>query len=82
MATRFPSAAVLELDADGHCTIAAPSVATAKAIRAYFQTGALPLPGTVLEDDERPFVGRTKGVFGDGRDEELFWALRGSAVRF
>lgn len=32
-----------------------PSLCTAKAVRRYFQTGALPRPGTVCEPDERPF---------------------------
>lgn len=40
-----------------HSTMAAPSLCVAKKIRAYFQTGLLPEPGTVCEADEKPLIG-------------------------
>lgn len=58
MSKKFPGSVVLEQQSDGHCSSAAPSLCSAKHIRAYFQTGALPAKGTVCEVDEVPLVGK------------------------
>ncbi|KAL4894901.1 hypothetical protein BDV59DRAFT_165593 [Aspergillus ambiguus] len=57
MSERFPGSTVLRQDSEGHSTLAAPSSCTAAAIRKYFQTGELPLPGTVCKGDLKPFIG-------------------------
>ncbi|KAK1226883.1 hypothetical protein PQX77_010130 [Marasmius sp. AFHP31] len=51
----FPGSVVLTQDSPGHCSINAPSVCTAKAIRAYFINGTLPEEGTVCPMDGSPF---------------------------
>lgn len=38
-----------------HTSLAAPSVCTARAIRDYFQTGALPRDGATCEPETLPF---------------------------
>ncbi|KAF2682783.1 hypothetical protein K458DRAFT_306678, partial [Lentithecium fluviatile CBS 122367] len=47
MAARFPGSVVLVQDSSGHCSISTPTPCTMKAIRDYFQTGALPDEDTV-----------------------------------
>ncbi|ORY08207.1 TAP-like protein-domain-containing protein [Clohesyomyces aquaticus] len=39
---RFPGSGLLTQDSAGHCSSAVPTLCTVKAIRKYFQTGALP----------------------------------------
>ena len=51
----FPGSSVLKQNGVGHCTLSSPSVCTAKAIREYFQTGALPEKGSICGVDVRPF---------------------------
>lgn len=46
-------------DSHQHCSISSPSLCTAKNIRAYFQTGELPVVGTVCEPEQRPFENMT-----------------------
>ncbi|KIX01829.1 uncharacterized protein Z518_09556 [Rhinocladiella mackenziei CBS 650.93] len=55
MNERFPGSVLLQQDAEGHCSITAPSLCTAKSVRKYFQTGTLPEPGTVCKSDVKPF---------------------------
>ncbi|EED18776.1 proteinase, putative [Talaromyces stipitatus ATCC 10500] len=55
MSTFFANSTVLEQRSEGHGSISAPSLCTAKTVRKYFQTGELPSTGTVCEVDERPF---------------------------
>ncbi|TFY55969.1 hypothetical protein EVJ58_g7917 [Rhodofomes roseus] len=56
---RFPGSALLVQDSYGHTVPSAPSVCTARHIRAYFQNGTLPEEGTECGADEVPFVGET-----------------------
>lgn len=56
MSARFHGSAVLQQDSEGHCSLAGPSVCSAKVIRDYFHTGRLPEKGTVCPQDESPFA--------------------------
>ncbi|RPB03803.1 hypothetical protein L873DRAFT_1730857 [Choiromyces venosus 120613-1] len=53
----FAGSAVLEQNSEGHCSISAPSLCTAKYVRRYFETGELPPAGTICEADLKPFIG-------------------------
>lgn len=76
IAERFIGAGLLEHHAHGHCTVASPSLCTAKAVRAYFVNGTLPEPGTVCEPEELPFVGKGAELKTLSReDAELLEAL-------
>lgn len=55
MATKFPGSVVFGQDADGHCTIAQPSLCVAKGIREYFQSGKLPEGDIACKPDRGPF---------------------------
>ena len=78
MASRYPTSGVLPVDAEGHCVLSSPSLCMAHHIRTYFQTGDLPPPGTICDDNEKPFLGVTKrGKKPD--DEALLEQLRRSA---
>jgi len=55
MNAKFPKSVLLQHDSEGHCSPAAPSLCTAKAIRTYFQTGVLPDVGTLCKPDVKPF---------------------------
>ncbi|RDH19486.1 hypothetical protein M747DRAFT_323680 [Aspergillus niger ATCC 13496] len=55
MSALFEKSVVLEQHAEGHCSFASRSGCTDDHIRAYFQTGELPAPGTRCETDIRPF---------------------------
>ena len=75
---RYGGAGLLVQNSYGHTSLNAPSVCTAKVVRAYFEEGTLPAEGTVCEPDELPFVGRVSGVQARSEeDERLFDALRG-----
>ncbi|KAI0665891.1 alpha/beta-hydrolase [Trametes maxima] len=79
---RFGGAGLLVQESYGHCSLAAPSLCTAKHVREYFVNGTLPEPGTVCEVDELPFVGKVP-VGGSAvralsvEDAELLDALKG-----
>ncbi|KAK7979737.1 hypothetical protein PG989_012194 [Apiospora arundinis] len=47
----FPGSVVLVQNSYGHASVAAPSTCSARAIRAYFQNGTLPAPGTHCDQD-------------------------------
>lgn len=49
MSTGFEGSALVQHDGYGHCSISQPSLCTAKAVRAYFQDGTLPDPGTICQ---------------------------------
>ncbi|KAI0346284.1 alpha/beta-hydrolase [Trametopsis cervina] len=49
------SSVVLTQNSAGHCSLAVPSPCTITAIRAYFQEGVLPEPGTVCETPAKMF---------------------------
>ncbi|KAM5533228.1 hypothetical protein V8D89_013093 [Ganoderma adspersum] len=79
---RYGGAGLLVQDSYGHTSLSAPSVCTAKLVRAYLEEGTLPKEGTVCEPDELPFVGQVtpSGVQARAREEEderLLNALRG-----
>ncbi|KAI1785888.1 alpha/beta-hydrolase [Ganoderma leucocontextum] len=75
---RYGGAGLLVQDSYGHCSLSAPSVCTAKHVRAYFEEGTLPAEGTVCEPDVLPLVGRVSGVQARSEeDERLLEALRG-----
>ncbi|KAK8078468.1 alpha/beta-hydrolase [Apiospora saccharicola] len=73
----FPGSVVLVQKSYGHASVAAPSVCTARAIRAYFQDGALPAPGTYCDQDyelfEDPPALKVAGQ-ADNDDDGLAWA--------
>ncbi|KAK6379774.1 hypothetical protein LTS17_005847 [Exophiala oligosperma] len=78
MNERFPGSTLLQQDCEGHCSIAAPSLCTAKAIRRYFQTGDMPDVGTLCETDAKPFesqVTRDSVSRLDTKDAELLAVL-------
>lgn len=69
-----------------HTTIAAPSICIAKAIRNYFQTGALPTAGTLCQADLKPLVGSpdhaaTLSESLSPADRKLFKALMAEVER-
>ncbi|OTA31793.1 hypothetical protein BTJ68_07460 [Hortaea werneckii EXF-2000] len=57
MTTRFSGSGLLQQNSEGHSSFTGPSVCTAKAVRAYFQSGALPPSGTTCDPDALPFFG-------------------------
>lgn len=73
----FPGSAVLVQRSYGHASVAAPSTCTARAIRAYFQNGTLPAPGTQCDQDfelfEDPPPPPAAAAAQDG-DGSLAWA--------
>ena len=77
---RYPGAGLLVQNSHGHCTLAAPSLCTAKHIQAYLKDGTLPREGTVCEADELPFIGSVRDVSAlSVDDQELLDAMRGLA---
>lgn len=73
---RFPGSALLVQDSYGHCMPSAPSICTAKHIRAYFQDGTLPEEGAVCGVDELPFVGETVTTELSADDRQLLDTLK------
>ncbi|KAK4862864.1 hypothetical protein LT330_002997 [Penicillium expansum] len=57
MSQIFPGSRLLQQESEGHTTLTAPSICVAKAIRHYFQTGTLPVVGTLCQADLKPLVG-------------------------
>ncbi|KAI0661312.1 alpha/beta-hydrolase [Cubamyces menziesii] len=82
---RFGSGAsgLLVQNSYGHGSFSAPSLCTAKHIRAYLENGTLPDPGTVCEVEEVPFVGRVNeaatAMHMSEEDRRLLEALEGLA---
>jgi hypothetical protein len=66
-------------DSYGHCTLSAPSLCSAKAIRKYFIDGTLPEEGLVCAAEEVPFVGNVTESINtlSVDDQKLLEALRG-----
>jgi len=80
--SRYAGSGLLVQNSYGHCSLAAPSLCTAKHLRAYFENGTLPEEGTVCEVDELPFVGKVNSEKVNAmsvEDRELLDALRGLA---
>ncbi|RPD54165.1 alpha/beta-hydrolase [Lentinus tigrinus ALCF2SS1-6] len=77
---RYPGAGLLVQNSHGHCTLAAPSLCTAKHIQAYLKEGTLPEEGAVCEADELPFIGAVRDVSAlSVEDRDLLDAMRGLA---
>ncbi|KAH8664676.1 TAP-like protein-domain-containing protein [Xylariales sp. PMI_506] len=77
----FPGAVVLEVDIEGHCSFANPSVCAGRAIRRYFQDGSLPEPGTVCAPETRPWLGCVSPAgceFSEPEDAEMWQVVRDS----
>ncbi|KAI0630076.1 alpha/beta-hydrolase [Trametes polyzona] len=75
---RFGGSGLLIQNSYGHCSLAAPSLCTAKHVRAYMVNGTIPEPGTECEVDELPFVGSVNNVHAlSAEDAELLEALKG-----
>ena len=51
----FQGSVLLIGDGAGHCSISAPNPCILRHVRAYFQTGELPVPGTVCVPPPSPF---------------------------
>jgi hypothetical protein len=74
MSAAFPGSRVLEQASQGHCSLSAPSVCSARHIRAYFQTGVLPENGTVCEVGHEPFQElRSAQELGYSGEDERIW---------
>lgn len=53
----FRGSGLLEVDGEGHCVTNSPSLCAGRALRAYFQTGALPELKEPCLPQRRPFLG-------------------------
>ncbi|GJE90064.1 alpha/beta hydrolase [Phanerochaete sordida] len=84
MSQGFNNSVVLHQDSAGHCSLAATSICTAKAIREYFREGKLPKNGTVcgVESTIFPSYSEAQSVEAlQGEDRKIVEAwreLRGS----
>lgn len=69
----FPNSTLLIQDSYGHTTLSAPSLCTAKTIRAYFQEGKLPKANSVCKADMTPFQEPDVTVYDveTGEDRDL-----------
>lgn len=79
---RYAGSGLLVQNSYGHCSLAAPSLCTAKHIRAYYENGTIPEEGTVCEVDELPFIGQVGGekiAAMSVEDRELLESLRAMA---
>ncbi|CAG8893419.1 unnamed protein product [Penicillium egyptiacum] len=86
MSQIFPGSRLLQQESEGHTTVTAPSICVAKAIRHYFQTGKLPVAGTLCEADLKPLVGSpyhhaTISPSFSPADRKLFEALMAEVHR-
>ncbi|GJE96256.1 alpha/beta hydrolase [Phanerochaete sordida] len=77
MSHGFNNSVVLQQDSAGHCTIAATSLCSAKAIRDYFREGKLPQNGTICSVDSSIFPSNAlteKLQTLEGEDREVMGA--------
>ncbi|KAJ5697035.1 hypothetical protein N7536_007447 [Penicillium majusculum] len=86
MSQIFPGSGLLQQESEGHTTLTAPSICVAKAIRHYFQTGTLPVVGTLCQADLKPLVGspRHHATISQNfspSDRKLFEALMAEVQR-
>ncbi|EEB89724.1 hypothetical protein MPER_12147, partial [Moniliophthora perniciosa FA553] len=78
----FPGSVVLSQNSAGHCSVAAPSLCTARAVREYLVNGTLPEPGTLCPIDGTPFSNATSATpekrqsLEAGEDAELLRAWK------
>lgn len=71
----FPGSVVLIQNSYGHTSLSAPSVCTAKQVRAYFQNATVPAPDTICQPDTAPFGLQPTIIYG-GEDIEIAFATR------
>ena len=77
MSKAFPGSVVLKQEADGHCSLAAPSLCTALHIRKYFQEGKLPPKDVTCIPDWGTFNGEESDLRSLIKEErELSDALK------
>jgi hypothetical protein len=76
MQQKFAGAGLLVSEGDGHCTLSAPSLCAATAVRKYFQTVELPPEGLVCIPDRRPFDDEKDVVAMDEDARELVEAMK------
>jgi hypothetical protein len=79
----FPNSGLLVQNGEGHCSLAEPSLCSAKVIRNYFRNGTLPSgeDGAYCEVDEIPFGLPTLGFKnGTGSEEDQKLAVLAKAA--
>ncbi|CAI6092075.1 unnamed protein product [Clonostachys chloroleuca] len=69
----FPGSVVLTQNAYGHCSSSAPSSCTTRYLRAYFQNGTLPEPGTVCEPEYHFF--ESPGAMAQDELSDAAWEM-------
>ncbi|PQE07091.1 Peptidase S33 tripeptidyl aminopeptidase-like C-terminal protein [Rutstroemia sp. NJR-2017a BVV2] len=81
MSRRFNGSRLLQQDSVGHLSLSTPSICSARIVRRYFQTGALPEVGKICSVYERPFSlpGNEPSVTLEPEDHTLLEALRAIA---
>ncbi|KAJ5619144.1 hypothetical protein N7510_003128 [Penicillium lagena] len=81
MSQKFPGSGLIQQKSEGHLSLAAPSLCTAKAVRGYFQTGILPTRGMLCPVYDKPFglPGDRTTVLLEKGDDDLLKALRSIA---
>jgi hypothetical protein len=78
MSSRFPGSSVLHQLSEGHCSLSAVSLCSAKTIRDYFQKGELPKTGKECPVDEVPFLGQDEDLMSSlsTADLKLYGAMK------
>ncbi|OBT56517.1 hypothetical protein VE04_04263 [Pseudogymnoascus sp. 24MN13] len=76
----FANASVLVSDSFGHTTLSTPSTCIANHIREYFQTGVVPVNGTICKPDTFPFqrlpgADAMGGLAAQSKLTEAVWEL-------
>ncbi|TGO55096.1 hypothetical protein BOTNAR_0252g00160 [Botryotinia narcissicola] len=81
MSKRFNGSRLLQQDSEGHLFLSTPSICSARIVRQYFQTGALPEAGTICPVYDRAFVlpGEGRSIILKYGDDILLKALRALA---
>jgi len=76
MSKGFHGSVVLHQDTEGHCSSSGVSMCTARAARAYFQTGELPKKGTICSPERLPLDGYSEEeepALPKGETDEALW---------
>lgn len=76
----FPNSRLVEVNIEGHRTVASPVLCVGKILRTFFQEGKVPDKGTVCQPDLRPWLGCVAPDGCKSREpveEALFAALSG-----
>ncbi|KIP02216.1 hypothetical protein PHLGIDRAFT_305697 [Phlebiopsis gigantea 11061_1 CR5-6] len=83
MSKGYNGSVVLTQNSAGHCTLAATSLCTAKAIREYFREGKLPENGTVCEIEDSIFpTGKENVKMLSNEDQAIMAAWSDLSSRF